>query len=224
MYTRNDSSKEISPTSLCIWWQTLIKESQPLSDAFFHFFKNLGWSRILGLTPPFWICHYLPGVLGEFSRQAWQVTSYPKSPRTTGNEAVICTLKQVASPLATGITASAVRYRTYRSIVYKQMKGTWRARGTSLPSPWSGVRECSNRTWLKSVVVCTIINPSESGSHESSHKGNTWPRLWQIDSDWLGARAQRIPKVKKKHWVVADKNENKTSDSVFVWILYNFQG
>ena len=39
------------------------------------------------MTPPFWICHYLPGVLGEFSRQAWQVTSYPKSPRTTGNEA-----------------------------------------------------------------------------------------------------------------------------------------
>ena len=28
------------------------------------------------------------GVLGEFSRQAWQVTSHPKSPRTTGNEAV----------------------------------------------------------------------------------------------------------------------------------------
>ena len=26
-------------------------------------------------------------VLGEFSRQAWQVTSHPKSPRTTGNEA-----------------------------------------------------------------------------------------------------------------------------------------
>ena len=26
-------------------------------------------------------------VLGELSRQAWQVTSYPKSPRTTGNEA-----------------------------------------------------------------------------------------------------------------------------------------
>ena len=48
MYTRNDSLKEISPTSLCIWWQTLIKESQPISDAFFHFFKNLGWSRILG--------------------------------------------------------------------------------------------------------------------------------------------------------------------------------
>ena len=85
--TRNDCFKEISPTSLCIWWQTLIKESQPISDAFFHFFKNLGWSRILGLTPPFWICHYLPGVLGEFFRQAWQVTSHPKSPRTTGNEA-----------------------------------------------------------------------------------------------------------------------------------------
>ena len=50
MYTRNDSLKEISPTSLCIWWQTLIKESQPVSDDFFHFFKNLGWSRILGLT------------------------------------------------------------------------------------------------------------------------------------------------------------------------------
>ena len=68
-YALNNSLKEISPTSLCIWWQTLIKESQPISDAFFHFFKNLGWSRILGLTPPFWICHYLPGVLGEFSRQ-----------------------------------------------------------------------------------------------------------------------------------------------------------
>ena len=27
------------------------------------------------------------GVLGEFSRQAWRVTSHPKSPRTTGNEA-----------------------------------------------------------------------------------------------------------------------------------------
>ena len=27
------------------------------------------------------------GVLGELSRQAWQVTSHPKSPRTTGNEA-----------------------------------------------------------------------------------------------------------------------------------------
>ena len=26
------------------------------------------------------------GVLGELSRQAWQVTSHPKSPRTTGNE------------------------------------------------------------------------------------------------------------------------------------------
>ena len=26
-------------------------------------------------------------VLGELSRQAWQVTSHPKSPRTTGNEA-----------------------------------------------------------------------------------------------------------------------------------------
>ena len=41
MYTRNDSLKENSPTSLCIWWQTLIKESQPISDAFFHFFENL---------------------------------------------------------------------------------------------------------------------------------------------------------------------------------------
>ena len=34
------------------------------------------------------------GVLGEFSRQAWQVTSavtsHPKSPRTTGNEAGWC--------------------------------------------------------------------------------------------------------------------------------------
>ena len=29
-------------------------------------------------------------VLGEFSRQAWQVTSHPKSPRTTGNEAGVC--------------------------------------------------------------------------------------------------------------------------------------
>ena len=29
------------------------------------------------------------GVLGEFSRQAWQVTSHPKSPRTTGNEAAL---------------------------------------------------------------------------------------------------------------------------------------
>ena len=46
---------------------------------FFHFFKKLVWSRSLGLAPPFWICHYLPGVLGEFSRQAWQVTSHPKS-------------------------------------------------------------------------------------------------------------------------------------------------
>ena len=27
-------------------------------------------------------------VLGEFSRQAWQVTSHPNLPRTTGNEAV----------------------------------------------------------------------------------------------------------------------------------------
>ena len=31
-------------------------------------------------------------VLGEFSRQAWQVTSHPKSPRTTGNEAGVCFL------------------------------------------------------------------------------------------------------------------------------------
>ena len=31
-------------------------------------------------------------VLGEFSRQAWQVTSLPKSPRTTGNEAGVCFL------------------------------------------------------------------------------------------------------------------------------------
>ena len=30
-----------------------------------------------------------PSVLGEFSRQARQVTSHPKSPRTTGNEAVL---------------------------------------------------------------------------------------------------------------------------------------
>ena len=29
------------------------------------------------------------GVLSEFSRQAWQVTSHPKSPRTTGSEAGI---------------------------------------------------------------------------------------------------------------------------------------
>ena len=28
-----------------------------------------------------------PSAIGEFSRQAWQVTSHPKSPRTTGNEA-----------------------------------------------------------------------------------------------------------------------------------------
>ena len=83
-----DSLKENSPTTLCIWWQTLIKESQPISDAFFHFFKNFGWSRILGLAPSFWIWHYLPGVLSEFTGQAWQVTSHPKSTRTTGNKAV----------------------------------------------------------------------------------------------------------------------------------------
>ena len=56
MYTRNDSLQENSPTTLCIWWQTLIKESQPISDAFFfffHFFKNFGWSRILGLRHHF---------------------------------------------------------------------------------------------------------------------------------------------------------------------------
>ena len=35
VYTRKDSLKENSPTSLCIWWQKLIKESQPISDAFF---------------------------------------------------------------------------------------------------------------------------------------------------------------------------------------------
>ena len=29
-----------------------------------------------------------PSAIGEFSRQAWQVTSHPKSPRTTENEAV----------------------------------------------------------------------------------------------------------------------------------------
>ena len=86
MYTRNDSLKENSPSSLGIWWQTLIKESQPISDAFFHFFKNLGWSRILGaaiLDLPLFARR-----LGELSRQAWQVTSHPKSPRTTGSEAV----------------------------------------------------------------------------------------------------------------------------------------
>ena len=33
-----------SPTTLCIWWQTLIKESQPTSDVFFRFFSS---SRIL---------------------------------------------------------------------------------------------------------------------------------------------------------------------------------
>ena len=30
-----------------------------------------------------------PSVIGEFSREAWQVTSNPKSPRTTGNEAAV---------------------------------------------------------------------------------------------------------------------------------------
>ena len=61
--------KENSPTALsCIWWQTLIRESRPISDAFFHFFKNFGWSRILSLAPPFRICHYLPGVLEDASR------------------------------------------------------------------------------------------------------------------------------------------------------------
>ena len=33
------------------------------------------------------------GVRGEFSQQAWQVTSHPKSPRTTGNEAGEIALK-----------------------------------------------------------------------------------------------------------------------------------
>ena len=61
-----DSLKENSPTILCIWWQRLIKESQSHLRRFFHFFKNFGWGRVLSLSPPFWICHYLPGVLGEF--------------------------------------------------------------------------------------------------------------------------------------------------------------
>lgn len=173
------------------------------------------WLTLFG----FWLSHglYLGNCHGKFFCFFHWSMDVSRGNLTLGKS--FAHSKQVASPSATGITVSAVRYRTYRSTVYMQMKGTWRARGTSLPSPWSGVRECSKRTWLKSVVVCTIINPSESGSHESSHKGNTWPRLWEIDSHWLGARAQRIPKVKKKHWVVADKNENKTSNSVFVWIL-----
>ena len=128
MYTRNDSLKENSPTSLCIWWQTLIKESQPISDAFFHFFNNLGWSRILGLKPPFWICHYLPGVLGEFSRQAWQVTSHPKSPRTTGNEAVlyvynVCWRRFIFQVIKTKKSASVLNFHNFtilRSVFYSR--------------------------------------------------------------------------------------------------------
>ena len=43
-----------------------LKNSNLFPTLFFHFFKNLGWSRILGLAPPFWNCRYLPGVPGEF--------------------------------------------------------------------------------------------------------------------------------------------------------------
>ena len=39
-----------------------------------------------------------PSAIGEFSRQAWQVTSNPKSPRTTGNEAAV-----IRIPLTIGI-------------------------------------------------------------------------------------------------------------------------
>ena len=39
-----------------------------------------------------------PSAIGEFSRQAWQVTSNPKSPRTTGNEAAV-----IRIPLMIGI-------------------------------------------------------------------------------------------------------------------------
>ena len=39
-----------------------------------------------------------PSAIGEVSRQAWQVTSNPKSPRTTGNEAAV-----IRIPLTIGI-------------------------------------------------------------------------------------------------------------------------
>ena len=39
-----------------------------------------------------------PSAIGEFSREAWQVTSNPKSPRTTGNEAAV-----IRIPLTIGI-------------------------------------------------------------------------------------------------------------------------
>ena len=37
--------------------------------------------------------------LGEFSRQAWQVTSHPKSPRTTGNEAALGAKERINNEL-----------------------------------------------------------------------------------------------------------------------------
>ena len=52
------------------------------------------------------------GVLGEFSRQAWQVTSHPKSPRTTGNDAVFARRPRRISRQAWQVTSHPKSPRT----------------------------------------------------------------------------------------------------------------
>ena len=52
--------------------------------------KTQLWRRLLNFRVRVFLkraVKYLPGVLGEFSRQAWRVTSLQKSLRTTGNKA-----------------------------------------------------------------------------------------------------------------------------------------
>ena len=67
-----DSLKENYSITLCVCWQTWIKESQPLFDARAPFIALRIW-QWLETCPPLWICRGLPGVLGEFSQQALQV-------------------------------------------------------------------------------------------------------------------------------------------------------
>ena len=88
-------------------------------------------------------------VLGEFSRQAWQVTSHQKSPRTTGNEAgrilvVVVKVRHRAIVLllkaAKGLLQLRLFSSPFKQCYFRGLLTRWRIdkKGKETSYPWVG--------------------------------------------------------------------------------------
>ena len=107
-------------------------------------------------------------VLGEFSRQAWQVTSHPKSPRTTGNEAGVCFLVEEKKRSAWRKTSCSQKdnqqqtrptFYVVHTGIWTQATHRWEASAvtTAPPLPCSASSPCYVLVWkAKHLCVCVF--------------------------------------------------------------------